>query len=108
VTQQRATLTVYLGQVDVQSQFISAFEVNWTAKPSTGDAMFFPGQFKNIFNVARRPEGSVYFAGEHLSVHHTWIAGAIDSALLACQQMLGRPELVPIGATVPANPPSPD
>lgn len=85
--------TVYKGQVDVEAQFVKAFEVNWTEQPSTGDAMFFPGQFKNLFNVARQPEGSVYFAGEHLSVHHTWIVGAIDSALLACQQMLGAPDL---------------
>ena len=62
----------------------------------TGDAMFFPGQFRNLFNIARQPEGNVFFAGEHLSVHHTWIVGAIDSALLACQQMLGRPDLAPL------------
>jgi monoamine oxidase len=85
--------TVYQDQVNIDDLFINAFEVNWTAQPSTGDAMFFPGQFKNLFNVAREPEGNVYFAGEHLSVHHTWIVGAIDSALLACQQMLGAPEL---------------
>jgi monoamine oxidase len=91
--------TVYQGQVDVQAQFVEAFEVNWTVQPSTGDAMFFPGQFKNQFNVARQPEGNVYFAGEHLSVHHTWIVGAIDSALLACQQMLGAPQLAPLRAT---------
>jgi monoamine oxidase len=88
--------TLYQGEVDVEAQFIKAFEVNWTAQPSTGDAMFFPGQFKNLFNIARQPEGNVYFAGEHLSVHHTWIAGAIDSALLACRQMLGAPELAPL------------
>lgn len=92
--------TVYEGQVDVASLFVKAFEVNWTEQPSTGDAMFFPGQFKNLFNVARQPEGNVYFAGEHLSVHHTWIVGAIDSALLACQQMLGAPELAPLRVKV--------
>ena len=91
---------VYQGQVDVASLFVKAFEVNWTEQPSTGDAMFFPGQFKNLFNVARQPEGNVYFAGEHLSVHHTWIVGAIDSALLACQQMLGAPELAPLRVKV--------
>ena len=96
--------TIYQGQVDIAAQFIKAFEVNWTAQPSTGDAMFFPGQFKNLFNVARQPEGNVYFAGEHLSVHHTWIVGALDSALLACQQMLGAPELAPLRAAAPAAP----
>lgn len=90
---------VYQGQVDVESIFVDAFEVNWTAQASTGDAMFFPGQFKNLFDVAGQPEGNVYFAGEHLSVHHTWIVGAIDSALHACQQMLGARELSPLRVT---------
>ena len=90
--------TTYGELVKIDEQFIEAFEVNWTIEESTGDAMFFPGQFKNLFNVARQPEGNVYFAGEHLSVHHTWIVGAIDSALLACQQMLGMTDLAPIGA----------
>jgi monoamine oxidase len=89
--------SVYRGQVDVAGQFIEAFDVNWAAEEPTGDAMFFPGQFKNLFNVARQPEGDVYFAGEHLSVHHTWIVGALDSAMLACQQMLGMPDLAPFG-----------
>ncbi|KAH9068012.1 hypothetical protein EDB83DRAFT_2506238 [Lactarius deliciosus] len=43
-----------------------------------GDAMFLPGQFLSRFEAARQPEGNVYFAGEHLSHHHTWIAGALD------------------------------
>lgn len=90
--------TVYQDSVDLEDQFIEAFEVNWTVEESTGDAMFFPGQFKSLFNIARQPEGNVYFAGEHLSVHHTWIVGAIDSALLACQQMLGINDLAPLGA----------
>ena len=90
--------TTYGELVKIDEQFIEAFEVNWTIEELTGDAMFFPGQFKNLFNVARQPEGNVYFAGEHLSVHHTWIVGAIDSALLACQQMLGMTDLAPIGA----------
>lgn len=97
--------TVYGDTVDIRSEFLEAFDVSWTAKESTGDAMFFPGQFKNLFNIARRPEGNVYFAGEHLSVHHTWIAGAMDSALLACQQMLGAPDLAPVGAPSPRRAP---
>jgi monoamine oxidase len=89
--------SVYGGMVDVEAQFLEAFEVNWAAEEPTGDAMFFPGQFKNLFNVARQPEGNVYFAGEHLSVHHTWIVGAVDSAMLACQQMIGQSDLAPLG-----------
>jgi monoamine oxidase len=89
---------VYGDSVDIKSQFIEFFDVNWTQEDSTGDAMFFPGQFRNLFNVARTPEGNVFFAGEHLSVHHTWIVGAIDSAIHACGQLLQDTTLVPLGA----------
>ncbi len=98
--------TLYQGTVDIQSQFLEAFSVAWPIKWATGDAMFYPGQFSELFNVAQAPEGNVYFAGEHLSVHHTWIVGAIDSALLACQQMLSNTELTPL-SSAKANRPAP-
>ncbi|EXX60758.1 hypothetical protein RirG_176990 [Rhizophagus irregularis DAOM 197198w] len=99
---------VYGDQVDIDDQFIEGYSINWTDEESTGDAMFFPGQFRNLFNIARAPEGNVYFAGEHLSVHHTWILGALDSALLACQQMLGEPNIMPLRPTTKQNPPKHD
>ncbi len=88
--------TLYNGQVDVYGQYIESFDVAWSLEWATGDAMFFPGQFRSLFAIARQPEGHVYFAGEHLSVHHTWIVGALDSALLACQQLLHDPHLKPL------------
>jgi monoamine oxidase len=33
------------------------------------------------------PEGRVFFAGEHTSLHHAWIQGAIESGLRAAQQL---------------------
>jgi monoamine oxidase len=87
---------LYGDEVNVREEFIEAFDVAWPMEWATGDAMFFPGQFRRLFNVARRPEGNIYFAGEHLSVHHTWIVGALDSALLACQQILRDPNLEPL------------
>jgi monoamine oxidase len=75
--------------VQIQNQFIESFAVAWPNKWATGDAMFFPGQFRTLFNTARAPEGNVFFAGEHLSVHHTWIVGALDSAFYAVQQICG-------------------
>ena len=88
--------------VDINGQYVGSFAVAWPNEWATGDAMFFPGQFRTLFNTARAPEGNVYFAGEHLSVHHTWIVGALDSALLACQQMfpfLPPPPIWPPGTT---------
>jgi monoamine oxidase len=34
------------------------------------------------------PEGRIYFAGEHASLAHTWMQGALESGLRAVQQML--------------------
>ncbi|HEY1016482.1 MAG TPA: NAD(P)/FAD-dependent oxidoreductase [Herpetosiphonaceae bacterium] len=79
--------------VDVGAEFIEACAVAWPNEWSTGDAKFLPGQFRSLFHAAREPEGNVYFAGEHLSVHHTWIVGALDSALHAVRQLTGLPEL---------------
>ena len=83
--------------VDIYDQFISAHDVSWSCENATGDAMFLPGQFSRFRHVAKRPEGNVYFAGEHLSRHHTWIAGAIDSSLDTVANLLGRKDLAALG-----------
>lgn len=75
--------------IDIYEQFIEAFDVVWSCEYATGDAMFLPGQFSRYYDVSRRPEGNIYFAGEHLSRHHTWIAGAVDSALNTVKEVLG-------------------
>ncbi|KAH8653851.1 hypothetical protein BX600DRAFT_363214, partial [Xylariales sp. PMI_506] len=66
-------------EVDVHDEYIESFDVLWSNEFCGGDAMFLPGQFSRFHEVSRKPEGNIYFAGEHLSRHHTWIAGALDS-----------------------------
>ena len=34
------------------------------------------------------PVGRIYFAGEHLSIHRTWIQGALESAHVAVHEMI--------------------
>ncbi|KAF8415538.1 hypothetical protein EV426DRAFT_570132 [Tirmania nivea] len=81
--------TVYADtEVDIFDQFISADDTSWAERYPMGDSMFLPGQFTEFWDIARNPEGNIYFAGEHLSRHHTWIAGALDSANTAVQQIL--------------------
>lgn len=64
--------TVYRGQgVDIFNEFIAADDTAWSERNPMGDAMFLPGQFTQFFDVARESEGQIYFAGEHLSRHHT-------------------------------------
>ncbi|KAJ6608868.1 hypothetical protein B0H10DRAFT_2226466 [Mycena sp. CBHHK59/15] len=80
----------------VHDLLIGTADATWSASTATGDAMFLPGQFKTRFEPARRPEGDVYFAGEHISRHHTWIAGAADSALYTVRLMLQDEDLAPL------------
>ncbi|THH17750.1 hypothetical protein EW146_g3125 [Bondarzewia mesenterica] len=75
--------------VNVYDQLIETFDVAWCASSATGDATFLPGQFQARFEDARKSEGNIYFAGEHLSRHHTWIAGALLSALRSVRELVG-------------------
>lgn len=75
--------------VDVRELLIETFDVTWASESATGDAMFLPGQWESRFETARRAEKNIYFAGEHLSYHHTWITGALLSASYAVGQFTG-------------------
>ena len=80
----------------------------WSTQSATGDAMYHPGQFAAHFEPARQPEGNIFFAGEHLSRHHAWITGALESAHHAVCQMIGNvPPLAPWGPYVGAEPNKP-
>ncbi|KAI0320030.1 hypothetical protein OF83DRAFT_680713 [Amylostereum chailletii] len=82
--------------IDVYDQLIETADAVWSESTATGDAMFLPGQFADRFDRAREPEGNIYFAGEHLSYHHTWITGAVESALYTVREILGDPNLKPL------------
>ena len=93
-------------KIDVYDLLIGTADAVWSTKSATGDAMFLPGQFAARFEPARQPEGepdkTIFFAGEHLSRHHTWITGALESGHKAVCQMIG--EVPPLkGPILPAN-----
>jgi monoamine oxidase len=46
-----------------------------------GFALFNPGQERRYYDVIRQPEGRIHFAGEHTSLDHRWIEGAVESAI---------------------------
>ncbi len=46
-------------------------------------ALFDPGQQTLLYDHIRKPEGRIFFAGEHTSLIHAWIQGAIESGLRA-------------------------
>lgn len=57
----------------------------WHDDPYAGGAfaLFDPGQQTLLHEHILTPEGRYYFAGEHASLAHAWIQGAIESGLLA-------------------------
>lgn len=53
-----------------------------------GYAYFLPGQQNSIQADIVKPEGRIFFAGEHCSLHHAWVQGALESALVSVKGIL--------------------
>jgi monoamine oxidase len=63
---------------------------NWDTHRWSGGAFawFLPGQHTALHRHLIAPEGRIFFAGEHVSLTHTWMQGALESALQAVRDML--------------------
>jgi monoamine oxidase len=57
----------------------------WDAHPWSAGAFcwFMPGQHSELHRHIVEPEGRVVFAGEHASLHHSWMQGALESGVRA-------------------------
>ncbi len=55
-------------------------------------ALFDPGQQTLLHDAVKAPEGRLHFAGEHTSLAHAWIQGAIESGLRAAREVHLGPE----------------
>ena len=54
-------------------------------------AMFAPEQQTELQGAIVAPEGRIYFAGEHCSLYHAWIQGALESGIRAARQIHEQP-----------------
>ena len=54
-------------------------------------ALFAPEQQTQLQADIVRPEGRIYFAGEHCSLYHAWIQGALESGIRAAQEINDNP-----------------
>jgi monoamine oxidase len=54
-------------------------------------ALFDPGQQTLLHKHITAPEGRIHFAGEHTSLAHAWIQGAIESGLRAAHEIHQTP-----------------
>ena len=50
-------------------------------------ALFAPEQQTSLQAAILQPEGRVYFAGEHCSLYHAWIQGALESGIRAAREI---------------------
>jgi len=86
----------------IHPEVVDEFEVGtshaWYEDPYAGGAfaLFEPGQETLLQADIQRPEGRVYFAGEHCSLWHAWIQGALESGIRAARQIHEAP--VPVAA----------
>lgn len=63
---------------------------SWDRHPWAGGAFawFNSGQHRTLYHHLLEPEGRIHFAGEHASLNHTWMQGALESALRAVKEVL--------------------
>jgi monoamine oxidase len=77
----------------IHPQVLEAFEVGaskmWHHDEFAGGAfaLFDPGQQTLLYPHIIAPEGRIHFAGEHASLTHAWIQGAIESGLRAAHEI---------------------
>ena len=62
---------------------------SWDTNPLSAGAFcwFAPGQHDALYRDVISTEGRIFFAGEHASLTHTWIQGAIESAQRVVQEV---------------------
>jgi monoamine oxidase len=76
---------------EIHPQILQEYEVGaskmWHDDEFAGGAfaLFDPGQQTLLYRDIIAPEGRVRFAGEHASLYHAWIQGAIESGLREAQ-----------------------
>jgi monoamine oxidase len=58
-------------------------------------ALFDPGQQTLLYESIIAPEGRIHFAGEHASLAHAWIQGAIESGIRAAAEVHDRAVVAP-------------
>ena len=89
----------------IHPTIVSEFEVgavyNWYDDPWARGAfaLFEPEQQTRMHETIITPEGRIHFAGEHTSLYHAWIQGALESGIRAAREVHEAP---PVFEGVPA------
>ena len=80
----------------VRDEFVRGVVQSWaTDRYSYGEAaMFYGGQLEELQPYIPTAEGAIHFAGEHTSLKHAWIEGAIESGIRTALEVAGLADLV--------------
>ncbi len=75
----------------ITEEYEAGASVMWHDDEFAGGAfaLFDPSQQTLLYQHIIAPEGRVHFAGEHASLAHAWIQGAIESGLRAAMEING-------------------
>lgn len=78
----------------VYSEFVTGTSFSWSKNPFSCGAFtsFEPGQDLELYPYISTPEGRVHFAGEHTSLTHGWIQGAIESGTRVANEVNNLPK----------------
>jgi monoamine oxidase len=76
----------------IKEHFVGGASTAWMEDPfALGEAAIFaPGQLTLLQPRIALPEGNVHFAGEHTSIKHAWIEGAIESGIRTALEVNGQ------------------
>ena len=68
---------------------------NWYDDPYARGAfaLFEPEQQTRLYDSIIEPEGRIHFAGEHTSLYHAWIQGALESGIRAAKEVHEAPQV---------------
>lgn len=78
----------------VYSEFISGSSFSWSQNPYSCGAFtaLEPGQEAELYPQIAMPEGRVHFAGEHTTLTHGWMQGAIESGIRVAYEVNDLPK----------------
>ncbi|MGE6536743.1 flavin monoamine oxidase family protein [Bacillus luti] len=73
----------------VNSEFVTGASFSWSQNPYSCGAFtaFEPGQELELFPYIAPPAGKVHFAGEHTTLMHGWMQGAIESGIRVAHEV---------------------
>lgn len=77
-------------QGDLEEIFVGGMSHSWTADEFAfgAFAIFEPFQETNLYEKIWRPHDQIHFAGEHTSLKHAWIEGAVESGIRAAEEIM--------------------